>query len=89
MRVSFSLDGCHEMEITGNVPRSVNDPESVCINVLRTPLPTLAPAPPGTANMPPQYFQSPTETLLSVSLRPSHARALASALLSAATEARA
>ena len=88
MRMSFSLDGCHELEVTGNVPRTENDPASVCINVLYTPLPTLMPPPENTANMPPQYVQGPTETKMSVSLKPSHARAIASALLAAATEAK-
>jgi hypothetical protein len=84
MKASFSIDGCHDLEITGNVPRTANDPASVCINLLRTPLPQLMSAP-DVANC---YVQPPTEVVLSVSLRPSHARAIASALLSAATEAK-
>ena len=87
MRSAFSLDGCHELEITGNVPRGAGDPESVCINLLYTPLPTLMST--GDAERGERgYVQGPTETRMSVSLRPSHARAIASALLSAATEAR-
>ena len=84
MRASFSLDGCYELEISGNVPRTQRDPESVCLNLLHTPLPVPMPGPDGTG-----YVQPPTETTFSISLRPSHARAIASALLSAATEARA
>jgi hypothetical protein len=86
MRMSFDLDGCHAIEITGNVPRVQHDPASVCINVLYTPLPM----PPARTENEPEgdYIQLPTQTKLSVSLKPSHARAIASALLSAATEAR-
>ena len=39
MRASFSIDGLHELEITGNVPSSPHDPTTVCINLLKTPLP--------------------------------------------------
>jgi len=86
MRASFSIDSLHELEITGDVPRHEHDPASVCLNVLRTPLPVKNVYGPKEAG--PEYTQGPTETIISVSLRPSHARAIASAMLSAATEAR-
>ena len=86
MQARFRLDGCHDLEIVGDVPRSAQDSASVSIRILRTPLPMLVPS--GIQCSDVGYMQAPTETMIAVSLQPSYARAIASALLSAATEAR-
>ena len=108
MRMTFDLDPCLTLEVAGNVPRHEHDPATVCLNLLRTPLPvpvtsivteTTSPLPPGYVVVGPpgpgpfgfsimDYVQPPIETVVSVTLKPSHARAIASAILSAATEAK-
>lgn len=84
MKATFQLDGCHTLSVTDNVPRHAADPASVSIQLDRAPLPTVHALPDGSTGM----TYAPTECVFSTQLVPSYARAIASALLSAATEAK-
>lgn len=41
MLATFKLDGCHVLEIGGDLPRAMNDPASVSLQITRTQLPML------------------------------------------------
>lgn len=85
MHTTFKLDGCHILEIGSDVPRDSYNPNSVGLQLTKRPLPMPDPTCPadGTA-----FVVAPEEAIFAVSLTPSHARAIASALLSAATESK-
>lgn len=90
MQAEFRLDGCHSIRISTDVPRDSRDRASVGLQLEYTPLRVPGdpiqtfhdqcgsafdlPVPPG------------TKILMSARLRSSEARAIASMLLSAATE---
>ena len=76
MRSVFQMDSCYELTIVEDCPRAFGDPRNVTISVTHTPL-SLPSEPSGAA-----------EHVVTFNLKPSHARAVASALLAAATEAR-
>lgn len=72
MRMTFDLDGGLSVVISSNAPRHSNDHNSVHIQVNRA-----------------ESEEAPTgELLTAFSIKPSHARAISSALMTAATEGR-
>lgn len=92
MRMRFELDGCYALTIGGDMPRPAGSPESVGVQVDYTPLPAPELAYSGNSggeSVASAIMGRPeTRCLVAFSVKPSHARAIASALLSAATEAK-
>lgn len=98
MKTTFDL-GPYELTVDDDVPRAISDPASVHLQVTEHHLPVVPRSEeekaefikrgwtpdPGTA---PTVFNVPDECLFAISLKPSHARAIASVILSAATAAR-
>jgi hypothetical protein len=76
METTFKLDGCHYLIVCGDMPRVASDARSVLLQVNHKPLPNVD----GTC--------PPDDLVVSFTVAPSEARAIASAILSAATEAR-
>jgi hypothetical protein len=76
MIAMFRLDGCYTLRIGEDEPRTMSTPGSVGLQITYDKL-TLPPDSP-----------APTEIIAAFSLRRSQARAIASAMLSAATESK-
>lgn len=91
MEALFKIDGCHNIRISSDVPRGMGDPRSVGFQLEYTPLrlpgdpEPVADACGSSSDLP---VPTGTKILMSKILRSSEARAIASMLLSAATEAR-
>ena len=92
MRMKFYLDGCYTLTIGGDLPRIKHDPRSVGIQIDHTPLPEPTLAYSGSSEGPSVTHavmsRPEPQCVASFNMKPSHARAIASALLSAATEAK-
>lgn len=84
MDTIFKIDGLTSLKISTDPPRNVSDAcKFVWIQVDRTPLPTLI----GHGDEQ-GYGQAPTEVIASFGMRPGEARTIASALMTAAQQAR-
>ena len=92
MRMKFDIDGCYTLSITEDAVRAVGDPGSVGIQVDYTPLPTpelaYSGSSDGASSVSAVMGRPETRCMVSFNVKPSHARAIASALLSAATAVR-
>ena len=73
IRATFDLDGCYKLMVTSPNPTLGHDPRSVGLQLMHERI---------SLDEEPQI-----ETVLTLNLTPSHARAIASAILSAATDA--
>lgn len=91
MTTMFTLDGCHALRISSDVPRNASDAGFVGFQLEYTPM-RLPGDPEPTENQCSSSTDLPvprgTRILMSKNLRRSEARAIASAMLSAATESR-
>lgn len=76
MRTTFQLDPCTMLVVQGDIPRCASDNGSVHIQIEHTPLSLDG------------SEQPPADMPFACVLTPSHARAIASAILAAATDAR-
>lgn len=74
MRAKFDV-GIYTMSVTGDAPRNAGDGRSVAVQIDAMRFTGANPS------------ETTTEMVCAFTLKPSHARAIASALLSAATEA--
>lgn len=84
MTTKFQLDNCYSLVVGGHIPDYPDGAGLVAFRLMYQPMPVLTQG----SNEPGGWVYAPESQVFGVHVKPSHARAIASAILAEATETR-